>query len=230
VRALAEREVDLVLMDVNMPRIGGYEAARLCRIAHPGLPILGLTGESGVESERLCREAGMDAVLLKPVEPQRLVAAVEAAAAAEAALPARQGGGAPVVTPIASHPRFIGDGAAVVDEAILASIKRLGAGREFLGGVIEAFRGDTKEVLAELARAAAAADLPHFQECLHALGSCAANLGGTRLCELLRSMRHATAGDLRREGAGFVERVAAELGRLDGALADYFETETATRR
>lgn len=230
VRAAAEGEIDVVLMDVDMPRIGGCEAARLCRIAHTGLPILGLAGDGSAESERACRDAGMDAVLLKPVEPGRLVAAVEAAAAGEAALLARRGGGAPVVTPIAAHPRFAGDGPAVVDEAVVASIKKLGAGREFLGGVIEAFRGDTKEVLADLARAAAAADLPQFRECLHALASCAANLGGMRLCELLRSMRDATAGDLRREGAAFVERVAAELGRLDGALADYFESEPATRR
>jgi CheY-like chemotaxis protein/HPt (histidine-containing phosphotransfer) domain-containing protein len=230
VRALAAGDIDLVLMDVNMPRIGGYEATRLCRMAYPRLPILGLTGESGAESERACREAGMDAVLVKPVEPERLVAAVEAAAFGEAAAPARPVAGAPVVTSIAAHPRFLGEAAAVVDEAVVASLEGLGAGREFLGGVIEAFRGDAGEVLPALSRAAAAADLQQFRECLHALGSCAANVGGTRLCELLRSMRELTAGDLRRDGAAFVERVAAELGRLDGALADYLETAAAARR
>ncbi|HVH77603.1 MAG TPA: response regulator [Stellaceae bacterium] len=230
VRALAAGDIDLVLMDVNMPRIGGYEATRLCRMAYPRLPILALTGESGAESERACREAGMDAVLVKPVEPERLVAAVEAAAFGEAEAPARPSAGAPVVTSIASHPRFLGEAAAIVDEAVVASLEGLGAGREFLGGVIEAFRGDAGEVLPALSRAAAAADLPQFRECLHALGSCAANVGGTRLCELLRSMRELTAGDLRRDGAAFVERVAAELGRLDGALADYLEAAAAARR
>ncbi|HEV2301787.1 MAG TPA: response regulator [Stellaceae bacterium] len=230
VRALAETEIDVVLMDVNMPRLGGHDATRLCRMAFPGLPILALTGESGAESERACREAGMDAVLLKPIEPERLVAAVEAAAAGQAAAPPRPVEAAPAVTPIASHPRFAGDGPAVVDEAIVASLRGLGPGREFLGGVIEAFRGDAKEVLAALSRAAAAADLPQFRECLHALGSCAANVGGMRLCELLRSMREASVADLRREGAAFVERVAAELGRLDNALADCFDAAAATRR
>ena len=227
VRALADSEVDLVLMDVNMPRIGGYDATRLCRMAHPSLPILGLTGESGAEAERASREAGMDSVLLKPIEPERLVAAVEAAAAGEPV--ARPPAPAPVVTSIAEHPRYAADGPVIVDEAILASLRGLGPGREFLGGVIEAFRDDGKELLAALSRAVAAADQPRFRECLHALGSCAANVGGMRLCELLRSMREATAADLRREGGVLVQRVAAELARLDGALAEHFDAPAATR-
>ena len=228
VRALADAEIDLVLMDVNMPRIGGCEATRLCRAAHPLLPILGLTGEVGAEAERACRDAGMDAVLPKPIEPSRLVAAVEAAACREAApIGARA---APVVTPIAAHPRFSGEGAALVDEAVVAALAGLGAGREFLCGVVEAFRADAEEVLAGLTRAAAAADLPQFRDGLHALGSCAANVGGVRLCETLRALREASAAELRRDGAALVERVAGELGRLDGALAHYLESEAAGGR
>jgi CheY-like chemotaxis protein len=105
-RPLLERgEIDLLLLDLTAAP-GNDEAARHCRRMWPGLRLVGLVGDTSIEAERRGREAGLDAVLTKPIEPGRLLAAIGALGRAEA--PASPSD--PVVTRLASHPRFAGDG------------------------------------------------------------------------------------------------------------------------
>jgi CheY-like chemotaxis protein len=65
---------DVVLLDLALPRMDGYEVARRLR-SEPGLEkvaILATTGHGQVEHRRRCREAGVDALLLKPFDPEEL--------------------------------------------------------------------------------------------------------------------------------------------------------------
>ncbi len=127
---------------------------------------------------------------------------------------------APVVTPITSHPRFAGERESVVEERTIAALRALGEGSDFFATVLDAFRTDSAAIFEELRRAAEAADGAGFREGLEALKSCAANVGGMRLVELLLSLRGVTAGELRLEGKGLVDRIGAELIRLEAALGD----------
>jgi signal transduction histidine kinase len=68
VRAVAEGTFDLVLLDLQMPRMSGLEAAVAIRaLPTGGVRVLALTAETLGESAAACREAGMDGVLVKPV-------------------------------------------------------------------------------------------------------------------------------------------------------------------
>jgi signal transduction histidine kinase/CheY-like chemotaxis protein len=77
-RALEARP-DVVLMDVQMPEMDGYEATQSIRAKEPAgerLPIIAMTAHA-MESDRLrCLEAGMDDFVSKPIEPTRLLAAL----------------------------------------------------------------------------------------------------------------------------------------------------------
>jgi two-component system chemotaxis response regulator CheY len=71
--------VDLVITDINMPKMNGYEVVRHLR-ANPalkGLPILVLTTESDSDKKNLAREAGATGWMVKPFDPERLVATVK---------------------------------------------------------------------------------------------------------------------------------------------------------
>lgn len=74
--ALAQWDIepyDLVLTDVNMPYLNGYDLARKLRAEGATVPIIGVTANAMLDEERRCVEAGMSAWLVKPIELSTLV-------------------------------------------------------------------------------------------------------------------------------------------------------------
>lgn len=69
---------DLVFMDVQMPVVNGLEATQRIR-ALPGwgqVPILALTANAFAQDRQMCLEAGMNELLVKPINPKKLYAAI----------------------------------------------------------------------------------------------------------------------------------------------------------
>lgn len=67
---------DIVLMDVNMPRMDGLDATRaIRRLPQPlgAIPIIAVSANTAPSEMAACREAGMDAVVSKPIEPDDLL-------------------------------------------------------------------------------------------------------------------------------------------------------------
>lgn len=212
--ALEAGGFDLVLMDVNMPVLDGIQATKLYRFAalgRPHLPIVGLTADATPEAARRCREAGMDACLTKPVEPARLVEAVERLAR-PAAGPAPE---AEEVAPIATHPRFR-PAAPALDPQVLADLEALG-GPEFVAGLTEDFLEEAAQVLQALQAAAGRGDARRFRAEAHALRSSAANMGAKAIYELCSAAEAMSAAEVAAAGAGQVSLLAAELERVRAA-------------
>jgi CheY-like chemotaxis protein len=65
---------DVVLLDIGMPKLNGYEACRALRLVprSPRLVIIALTGWGQEDDRRRSMEAGFDAHLVKPVDPDDL--------------------------------------------------------------------------------------------------------------------------------------------------------------
>ena len=71
--------IGLILTDINMPVMNGFEFAQAYHALHPSIPILFMTGAMPHESKGFSlREVG-DRLLLKPFDPDTLVDAVNAA-------------------------------------------------------------------------------------------------------------------------------------------------------
>jgi len=64
---------DLVLMDIQMPGMDGYEATRHIKAMAPHLPVIGQTAHAMAEEHAKCREAGMVDLVIKPIELEILV-------------------------------------------------------------------------------------------------------------------------------------------------------------
>ena len=69
---------DLLILDVMMPKLDGYQVARRVRAARCGTPILMLTARSGVEDRIEGLNAGADYYLTKPFDSRELLACVNA--------------------------------------------------------------------------------------------------------------------------------------------------------
>jgi len=217
---LERRVIDALVLDLTGYAGADYGAARLCRNAHPILPIIALSGDSPDIAERRARAAGLDAVLPKPVEPRRLVAAI--ATALEPAEPisaAAEPRG--VVTELASHPRFAGETAAAVGEGGLAGLSQEG---EALQALIDTFRIDSAHIVTDIDQAAGAGDVEAFEEAVQAMYACTEVFGVTRMRDVLATIREPTPAKLRLQGADFVRRLEGELARLDAALVGYLKS------
>jgi PAS domain S-box-containing protein len=82
IRAISETPYDLVLMDVQMPKLDGIDATRIIRNAqskmfNPQLPIIAMTAHAMKGDKEKCLEAGMDEYISKPINPQELFNAIE---------------------------------------------------------------------------------------------------------------------------------------------------------
>jgi two-component system sensor histidine kinase RpfC len=223
--ALERTRFDIALLDINMPEVNGYEVTKLFRVGHIGewrLPIVALTADATSETERLCREAGMDAVLIKPVEAAQLLSTLDEIHA-RLMRPERIAVGAPmVVTSITSHPRFMPDSGATVDESTFEALKNLG-GSDFVFEVVDTFRKDGARIVEQLKGATEKADIREFRDLMHSLRSGAANVGGVKLCQTLTSLRDVSTKDLRTNGAAYVEKIEGEMTRLDAILGQLIE-------
>lgn len=69
-----KRHPDAIVMDLRMPKLDGWEAVRLLknREATREIPVVAVTGDDEIEHLKLARNAGCDAVLLKPCPPRAL--------------------------------------------------------------------------------------------------------------------------------------------------------------
>ena len=76
---LQEKQYSLILMDINMPKLDGFETVKRIRSTKSNawfkkdIPIIAMTAHAMKEDRHRCLDAGMDRYLSKPVEPARLL-------------------------------------------------------------------------------------------------------------------------------------------------------------
>jgi CheY-like chemotaxis protein len=74
-----EGQPDLILMDISIPHIDGWEATKILKAdpATSDVPIIALTAHALATDRAKAEEVGCDGYLAKPCEPRRVVAEVE---------------------------------------------------------------------------------------------------------------------------------------------------------
>ena len=194
VRAVEEGAFDCVLMDVNMPVMGGYEAAGVIRRMRPGLPILGLSAEEEKNAKAPALAAGMNGFLSKPVAPDALAAAVAGLVREACALPG----------PDAARP--------CVDFG--TGLRSTGGDAVFYEKMLSKFRASYAAADREIAEALKAGDAVGARRIAHSVKGVAGNVGATELQERAAALERAVADGTEREEA---------LAGFGKALADAME-------
>jgi len=209
--ALESRRFDVVLMDVQMPEMDGFEATRALRErerrtgAH--VPVVALTAHAMKGDRERCLAAGMDGYVAKPVEAEQLFATIEQLSHA----PAPLGDGVP---------------ASRTDVPILdreAALARLGGDAEVLLEAVSAFRDERDMLLSEIRRVISRGDGDALRRAAHALKGALVTLGAASAAEAaLRLERLGSRGDFSaaREACAVLEREVAQLEQELSALTD----------
>jgi CheY-like chemotaxis protein len=76
-RTLAEQSIDVIVTDVGMPGMGGLEVAQAAKEIAPSVPVVVITGFTDREDIKRARGREIDAVLVKPVDPDALTSVVD---------------------------------------------------------------------------------------------------------------------------------------------------------
>ena len=204
VEALEQPGFDLVLMDLNMPELGGIDAVKLLRFTHDVdelPPIVALSADATPQTREACRSVGFAAYLTKPVDSQLLLRTLRELTGGEAAMPA-------AAEPVPSAPGPAERTARpAVDPARLASLAELDSGDGFLDGLIDDFLADLDAMIEQIEQAAISADARRFRDQAHALRSSAAHVGALGLFDLCLSWREL-------DDHALMLRVGVELARL----------------
>lgn len=208
--ALKRQSVDLVLMDVQMPVMDGLEATRRIREEVPGggrAPIVGLTASALKEQVEACRAAGMDDVIAKPIERERLEAVLERYAPAVGTRTGRHVIRPPLERAAAfageiSHARFA---EVTMGDAVLAR------------GLVEHFEQGARRSCADIEAGLDRGDFQLTRRAAHTLVGASANMGATRLEAVAVAMEQAAD---RQDAVALRPLIGAARTRLDAALAE----------
>lgn len=207
--AVQRDDYDMVLMDVQMPVMDGVEATRRIRaLEGPAgrIPIIGLTANVMSQEQARYLEAGMDECLMKPIEWDRLDAAIARHASAARGIPPEDGDAPPAAVAPGELP--------LLEHRQLASLRDLGSALDFanlMRQVMQAVQRTADEIGAarEAAPMAAAA---------HRLKGSAGMGGMARVSAIGGLLEEAcTSGE---DVERFREQLAEAVRQTSEALAD----------
>jgi CheY-like chemotaxis protein len=214
VAAVERQAYDVILMDVQMPELDGFEASREITRRWPRERrprIVAMTANAMEGDRELCEAAGMDDYVAKPIRVEELVGALQRCKPRADVLPTGAHAAAPAA-PAAT--------AEAIDRVV---IDRLGEslGREFTAELIDTFVADARDLVAALRRALAESDRDAFRRAAHTLKSTGESLGAFSLAALARELEGmGQAGRLHEVGnrvdrlADLHDRVAQALGAI----------------
>jgi len=174
--AIAKHKFDLVLMDVQMPEMGGLEATRAIREKEKStgmhLPIIAMTAHAMQGDRERCLEAGMDGYLAKPLDPKTFLQTVEGTISGSSA---EQTSGA---APESKGARL--DGAALLE--------RFGSDGKLVRALVKTFAEDCPEMMARIRKALTARNAAALADAAHALKGSVGNFGPTGAFETAREI------------------------------------------
>ena len=213
--------IDILLIDVNMPRLNGIDTCSIWREREGGrnhLPIIGITADATSETETKCRNAGMDMRITKPVDAQMLLNNIEKYCCAETNGPLIQQ--ALPIDPLHKVVPIIGDApgaGAPIDKDQIQYLLSIGD-RAFMNAMIEGFVEDVEQTLGPLRKAVAEGDVSEFRFCAHAFKSSGNNMGARSLSRLCGRLEKVSEADFLEHRFAYLQEMEQEAATAVDAL------------
>ena len=216
---LKREKFDIVLMDVHMPRMGGFEAATEIRLREKSsgghIPIVALTALAMKGDREKCIEAGMDAYVTKPIRPAELFETMERL------LPdsERRGPGVPRAIAVPAPPP-----SAVDEERFLATV---GGDTDLAAEIAGVYLSEGPERLHAIQAAVAAGDAEELESAAHSLKGILLTLAATSSAAIAQRLElMGRQGEL--DGtADTLKELEREVGRVTPVMEELAKRKAA---
>jgi PAS domain S-box-containing protein len=228
-----ERAFDLVLMDIQMPEMDGFEAARMIRSStgeaaegsggtaatQPDVPIVAVTAHAMRGDEERCLARGMDGYLAKPISGAKLATVIRELVPSSAGSPASS----PASSPDGRRHESEGGKEEGYDHE--EAMERLGGDLDLFREVAETFVSEVKASFGELAKGVERRDREGIYRAAHAIKGVCANLAAHTAASAAKEIEElardeegkATGGE-----EGFFDDIEPIAARLEDLLSTLF--------
>jgi two-component system sensor histidine kinase RpfC len=214
-----EREAhDVVILDRNMPGMGGMEALQALRLMTRGrerLPVIMLSADVTPEAKREALEAGADSFLAKPIEALRLLDEIQRLAGAKPDA-ARK----PEAPGLLQRPG-VPAAPAVVNAETLGHLEELGSSLAFVEKLIRVFLADSSAILERIEKVLAGRDYHEFRSLVHAMKGSSASMGTDRLTRTCSTVGNLSDAELRLQTPALLRTLGDEVAAARTQLERY---------
>lgn len=208
-------DIDLIILDKNMPEKSGIEVVKALRFmdATHSLPIIMLTADATPEARSESLEAGSNSFLTKPVNAKALLQEI---ASLTSTTVGKRSQNAPASG--SKSQQAYGGSAAIVDNLALEELARLGDNPAFISNLVYDFLRDGKKRVEKI-KTSARDDYLDFREALHALKGSSTEMGARELadyCLTGEAFKPYQVGS--QEIFYYIERIDEIFSRTEGLL------------
>lgn len=170
---------DLVLMDIQMPVLDGYEATRKIRdkAENLGLPVVAMTANAMSGDYERCLNAGMNDHVAKPINPSELYSALKKWIKPRQGL----GGAIPEIEDKPETPHSFPEQLPGID--IVSGLSRVAGNKKLYLGLLAKFESNQGGALVDISEARKLGDFKGASARAHAIKGVAGNIGATDLFE-----------------------------------------------
>lgn len=188
---LRDKDYDLMILDGNMPIMGGMEVIQIYQalnIGQPQIPAIILSADATTETIESFKEVGVGAYLTKPIQINLLIQTIEDVVSQSTFKTAK------VIDYTNAKPDSQND-VVLLNVSRLDSLKQLDANSRFIEKLILDFMADTERRMVSLNAYAKARDFIKIKACAHTIAGSSGNVGADELAKLCESLSHIKPSD-----------------------------------
>jgi len=225
--ALSKQDFDIILLDLNMPRMNGFEALKFMHFAlhDQDIPIIALTADASINTNKKCLDAGFDACITKPYNPNMLLGTIQSLTEKSKGVSQlgpktqKQPQGENQTRPACSKPdtQTTPRSNQPIDLERVQTLAHLGD-TKFFNDLINEFDSEALDIMSKLRVATDARELEQIRLLAHALKSSAVNFGAARLVQTCDRLEYGERHDVLTAAASAVAELRSDYEEVRSAL------------
>jgi len=221
--ALEEDKFDLIILDMQMPVMGGIEAAKIYNFStdsYERTPIIILTANVTTEALKECQEANVDAYLTKPIDVNKLLDTINTLS--------NKVSNEPVIDN--EHERnYLEDNptheVSILEHQTLESLMNLTDDKNFVPTLIKSYLTDTKAQLSQMELAVSNKQYDQFRELIHAMKGSSGSVGAQKLHSQCKDSKNLYSDDI--EYINTLRKVTEIYLETENSFLEYLTQEKA---